>query len=235
MSQKYYTLQLFDFLRQVAANNNREWFLRHKCEYDELRALWLNDLDRLLKLMTQWEPQLATQTAKTCAYRFYRDTRFSQDKSPYKTFFSAAIGPKGRKTHRAGYYLHMGLDEENLWGGSGLYGGLWCPDSPMLQKMRHAIVDNIEEFDDIINNPEFLKHYPSWIGDSLKNVPKGWDKDHPQAALLRLKEYGRLCSCKEQFFRDPAWVEIAAERFSLLKPLVDFINYSLDEPAPFTL
>lgn len=235
MSQKYYTCQLFDFLHRVAANNNREWFHRHKSEYDELRALWLDDLDRLLKLMTLWEPQLAAQTAKTCAYRFYRDTRFSQDKSPYKTFFSAAISPWGRKTHRAGYYLHMGIDEENLWGGSGLYGGLWCPDSPMLQKMRHAIVDNIEEFEEITRNPEFLKHYPSWIGESLKNVPKGWEKDHPQASLLKLKEYGRLCSCKEEFFRDPAWVEIAAERFALLKPLVDFINYSLDEPAPFTL
>ena len=105
----------------------------------------------------------------------------------------------------------------------------------MLNKLRQAIVDNIEELEEITNNPALLKHYPSWIGDSLKNVPKGWDKEHPQAELLKLKEYGRLCPCKEAFFRDPAWVEIAAERFSLLKPLNDFLNYSLDEEAPFTL
>ena len=105
----------------------------------------------------------------------------------------------------------------------------------MLNKLRHAIVDNIDEFEEIINNPEFVKHFPSWIGDSLKNVPKGWDKDHPQAGLLKLKEYGRLCSCKEAFFRDPARVEIAAHRFSLLKPLIDFLNYSLDEDEPFIL
>ncbi|MBQ9074244.1 MAG: DUF2461 domain-containing protein [Muribaculaceae bacterium] len=229
MTDKYYTIRLFDFLRKVAANNNRDWFHSRKSEYDELRAQWLEELDRLVNLMAAWEPQLVSQSAKTCAYRFYRDTRFSQDKSPYKTFFSAAISPWGRKTPRAGYYLHMGIDEENLWGGSGLYGGIWCPDAQMLRKLRHAIVDNIEEFEEIINAPDLQKHYPGWIGESLKKVPAGWDKDHPQAGLLKLKEYGRLCSCKERFFSDPSWVEIAAQRFSILKPLIDFLNYSLDE------
>lgn len=229
MSDKYYTHQLFDFLRRVSENNCREWFHANKREYDDLRAQWMEEVDKMLSLMSAWDPQLSSQTAKTCAYRFYRDTRFSLDKSPYKTFFSAAISPWGRKSHRAGYYLHMGIDEENLWGGSGLYGGIWCPDAVMLRKLRRAIVDNIEEFEEIINRPEFLKYYPTWIGNALKNVPAGWSKDHPQAHLLRLKEYGRLCSCKEKFFGDPSWVEIAAERFSLLKPLVDFLNYSLDE------
>ncbi len=229
MSKSYYIPRLFEFLREISNNNNREWFHDRKGEYDELRGLWMADLDRMLSLMAVWEPRLVSQSAKTCAYRFYRDTRFSQDKSPYKTFFSAAISPWGRKLPRAGYYLHVGLDEENLWGGSGLYGGLWCPDAAMLRKMRRAIVDNIEEFEEIVNNRELVRYYPGWIGDKLKKVPAGWDKNHPQAELLKLKEYGRLCSCKEKFFSDPSWVEIAAERFSLLKPLVDFINYSLDE------
>ena len=232
---RYYTLHLFEFLHQIAANNCREWFYAHKNEYDELRAQWMEDVDKLISLMALWEPQLSSQSAKSCAYRFHRDTRFSQDKSPYKTFFSAAISPWGRKLHRAGFYLHMGIDEENLWGGSGLYGGLWCPDAHILRKIRHAIVDNIEEFEDIINSPEFIKYFPSWIGERLKTIPKGWDKNHPQAEILKLKEYGRLCSCKEIFFTDPAWVEIAAQRFALLKPLVDFINYSIDEEPSFTL
>lgn len=229
MSKKYYTTRLFEFLHEVADNNYREWFHAHKDEYDELRALWMEDLDRLVAMMTVWEPRLVSQSAKTCAYRFYRDTRFSQDKSPYKTFFSAAISPWGRKMPRAGYYLHMGIDEENLWGGSGLYGGIWCPDAQMLRKLRNAIVDNIGEFEAIITDNRLTDYYPDWIGEKLKKVPAGWPANHPQADLLRLKEYGRLCSCKEAFFEDPAWVEISAERFSRLQPLVDFLNYSIEE------
>lgn len=64
---QYYTHRLFDFLHQVAANNYREWFHAHKGEYDELRALWMEDLDRLISLMAAWEPQLASQSARSCA------------------------------------------------------------------------------------------------------------------------------------------------------------------------
>lgn len=233
MSDKNYTHRLFDFLRRVSCNNNREWFHVHKEEYDELRAMWLDDLDKLLSVMSVWELGLASQTAKTCAYRFYRDTRFSLDKSPYKTFFSAAISPYGRKTRKAGYYLHMGIDGDNTYAGSGLYGGIWCPDAPTLSKLRRAIVDNIEEFEVIINDNRLTQYFPSWIGESLKSIPKDWDKNHPQAELLKLKEYGRFLPCNENFFKTPDWIEITAERFSRLKPLVDFLNYSIDEDTSY--
>ncbi len=220
-----YIPRLYEFLREVACNNNREWFRANKSRYDELRELWLADLDRLLSMMSVYEPGLVSQSAKTCAYRFYRDTRFSLDKSPYKTFFSAAISPMGRNAARAAYYLQIDIRPEE----SGLYGGLWCPDAAMLRKMRNAIVDNIEEFQEIINNPKLEKYYPGWLGDKLKTIPKGWDKNHPQAELLKLKSYGRYCRCDERFFSGERWVETAAERFHVIKPLIDFINYSLDE------
>lgn len=230
MSEKYYMPRLFDFLRRVACNNNREWFHAHKAEYDELRALWLNDLDRLLSLMSVWQPELVSQTAKSCAYRFYRDTRFSLDKSPYKTFFSAAISNSGRKVGGAGFYLHMGLDDEpDVYCGSGLYGGVWFPDAPTLNKLRRAIVDNIEEFEVIINDNRLTEYFPAWVGDRLKTIPKGWDKNHPQADLLKLKEYGRFNACNERFFCSPEWIDIVAERFSRLKPLNDFLDYSIKE------
>ncbi len=222
---KNYIPRLYEFLRQVACNNNREWFHAHKETYDELRALWLADLDRLLGLMSVYEPGLASQTAKTCAYRFYRDTRFSLDKSPYKTFFSAAFSPMGRNAMRAAYYLQMDIRQEE----SGLYGGLWCPDAAMLRKMRNAIVDNIEEFQDIISDNNLEKYFSGWVGDRLKTTPKGWEKNHPQAELLKLKCYGKYNRCDEAFFADEHWVEKTAERLGLLKPLLDFINYSLDE------
>lgn len=219
-----YIPQLYDFLRRVAQNNNREWFHANKTEFDDLRMQWLEDVDRLIALMSTWDPSLITQNARSSAYRFYRDTRFSQDKSPYKTFFSAAFSPFGRSTHRACYYLEMGLRPE-----SGLYGGMWCPDSAMLRKMRNAIVDNIEEFEEILSDNEFIKHYPGWVGDMLKTTPKGWARNHPQADLLRLKDYGKFCPADEAFFSISDWVERTSERFQILRPFIDFLNYSLDE------
>lgn len=227
---------LYDFLRRVRDNNNRPWFHEHKAEYDELRSLWMDDLERLISLMSQWEPALSAVTARSAAYRFYRDTRFSLDKSPYKLFFSAGISTYGKKMpNHAGYYLQMGINDSP--GGapeSGLYGGLWMPDGPTLNKLRHAIVDNVEEWDEVTSGAEIDRWFPGWCDEgSLKTVPKGWCRNHPQAPLLRLKQYGKFCPCDEAFFSRPDWVEEASERMRLLKPMVDFLNYSVDEDTSF--
>lgn len=222
----YYVEELYNFLDELSRNNNREWFHAHKEQYDRLRQLWLEDLQRMIDCMAAWQPDLSSQTARSCAYRFYRDTRFSTDKTPYKLFFSAAVSPYGKKSDHAGYYLHMGM--RGMYD-SGLYGGVYCPDSQMLKKLRTAIVDNIEEFTDIITAPDMMRYYPGWVGETLKTIPKGWDRNHPNADLLRLKEYGKYCHCDTSFFLDPKWYEHAAELFSVLKPFNDFLNYSIDE------
>ncbi|MDE5687980.1 MAG: DUF2461 domain-containing protein [Paramuribaculum sp.] len=218
--------ELYSFLEELSHNNNRPWFADHKAEYEELRAQWLADIDRMLAAMTAWEPALAGQTAKSCAYRFYRDTRFSSDKSPFKLFFSAAISPWGRKTYRAGYYIQTGI---RGIGDNGLYAGIWCPEAPLLKKLRHAIVDNIEEFEQILTAPNLVESFPEWAGDTLKTIPKGWDRNHPCAELLRRKDFGRFHPCQPSFFMDKDWPIKAAELFRDIKPMVDFLNYSIDE------
>lgn len=220
----YYTRQLFDFLARLAANNNREWFRANKDEYDYLRAMWLADVDRMIALMTAWEPALAGMTAKSAAYRIYRDTRFSPDKTPYKTYFSAALTPHGRSAKYAGYYIQMGQGDY-----SGIFGGIWCPEAPLLKKLRHAIVDNIEEWDQINSDAALNSHFTLWSSSSLKTVPKGWPKDHPQAEWLRMKDYGRDAQLPDGFFLSPDWPEKAAGLFRLVKPFNDFLNYSIDE------
>lgn len=216
---------IYGFLDGVAANNNRQWFAAHRDEYESLRAEWVSELDGLIACMSEWEPAMSCQSGRDSTYRFYRDTRFSPDKSPYKTYFSAALSPYGKKTDKAAYYIQVdSRDEEN-----GLYGGLYCLEPAMLAKMRRAIVDNIEEFEEIINAPALAGRYPGWIGEKLKTAPKGWAKDHPQVELLRLKCYGKFERCDRRYFDSPRWFERAAEDLSVLKPLVDFLNYSMDE------
>lgn len=220
----YYMPHLYAFLHELAANNNREWFAANKERYDDLRRCWENDVNTLIGCMASWEPRLAHLTAKTTAYRIYRDIRFSPDKTPFKTYFSAAFSQYGKSTHRACYYLHI-----DGAGESGLYGGMWAPDSAMLSKVRKAIVDNIEEFEDIVNDPQLKAAYPGWYGQKLKTVPKGYDRGHPYAHYLRLKDFGRFAPLDPVAFCDPAWPEMAAEKFRIIYPLVEFLNYSLDE------
>ena len=124
----YYMPRLYDFLGRLRDNNNREWFKANKAEYDELRALWLADIDVMLAHMSEWWPSLRSVTAKGCAYRIYRDTRFSLDKTPLKTYFSAGTGLNGRSSHDPGFYLQLGPSRGSDGDESGLYGGLWCPD-----------------------------------------------------------------------------------------------------------
>ncbi len=226
---EYYIPRLYRFLRELDANNNREWFNANKARYEDLRGPWLEDLDRLIAAIGAWDPAIASQTAKTAAYRIYRDTRFSLDKTPYKTYFSAALSPRGRTAVMAGYYLHMGPEVESNCFNSGVYGGLWNPDAAMLKKMRRAIVDNIEEWEEIVHDRRIEQLYPGWCGDSLKTIPKGWDRNHPQAEYLRLKSYGKFRHLDERFFSDPAWPERTSEMLRPLQPLLNFINFSISE------
>lgn len=214
---------IFEFLEQLAANNDRVWFAENKARYDELRAYWLGQLQRLIDALAAEEPRLRHIEARDCAYRIYRDTRFSLDKTPYKTYFSALISPTGRHFDGACYYIHIGLEE------SGLYGGIWMPESKLLKKLRKAIVDNIEEFREIIKEPALLAAYPDWEGPMLKTAPQGYDRNDPNIDLLRLQQFGRAHLVGRRFFSDPDWPEKAAKILLLLKPMNDFINYSLYE------
>lgn len=216
-------LPLFDFLEALAANNNRVWFAEHRAEYDILRTDWLEKLQRVINAMAVEEKSLRHVNAADCTYRIYRDTRFSKDKAPFKTHFGALISATGRHSERACWYLHLGIDECFIWG------GMWSKSGKDIRKVRKAIVDNIEEFRSIIENKEMLAEFPQWYGRVLKTAPQGYDRNHPDIDLLRLTEYSRWCALEREFFDTPNWPEQVANKALLLKPLNDFINYSLDE------
>lgn len=214
---------IFTFLDSLKENNNREWFNAHKPEFDRLRQGWIADVQRVINALGKVEPSLAHVQARDCVYRIYRDTRFSPDKTPYKTYFSSLISPTGRHCDRACWYIHLGADE------CALYGGVWMPDSTILKKLRKAIVDNIDEFRAIINTPEMQRLYPGWYGAKLKTAPKGYDRNHPDIDLLRLTEFGKEHMLDRSFFDNPDWPEKAADILAVLKPMCDFLNYSIDE------
>lgn len=214
--------EIFDFLKELTVNNDREWFHAHKAEYDELREAWILDVQRLIGMMAEYDATLKGVQASDCVYRIYRDIRFTKDKTPYKTYFSTVVARGGRKTLKSCYYLHMQP------GDAGLHGGIWCPDRELLSKLRHSIDDNIEEFLGIINGKEFTKRY-RFVSESLKTMPKGFPREHPYAEYIKMKEYLVSHNVPDSYFTTGDWVEKAAADFRPLMEFHNFLNYTFDE------
>ena len=139
--------EVLAFLRQLAVNNDRTWFKARKPQFDALRGPWEQDMERLIALVADFDPQACGLAVKESVYRIYRDTRFSHDKSPYKTYFSGVIGRGGRHTVQSCYYVHFGVNEMMLCG------GIWWPEKPILEQLRRLIDAEPEEFVAIVEHP----------------------------------------------------------------------------------
>ena len=210
--------EVLAFLRQLAINNDRQWFKAHKDQYDALRGAWEQDMERLIALMADFDPSARGLTVKDSVFRIYRDIRFSHDKRPYKDYFSGVIGRGGRHTVQACYYAHFGVEELMLCG------GIWWPEKAVLDQLRLLIDAEPEEFLAIINNPAITSRY-HWASRSLKTMPKGFPKDHPLEQYIRMKEYTLAMNLDDNYFDCEDWVERVACDLQPLKPFHDFLIY----------
>ena len=134
------------FLKNIAANNNREWFQEHKPEYETVKKEFEAGVEDVITTLTTIDSEIAHLKVKDCTYRFYRDTRFSPDKSPYKRHLGAFICAKGRKALRGGYYIH--LEPNNCLVAVGSY---WLPTN-ILTSCRNEIMANIDQWRKIVED-----------------------------------------------------------------------------------
>ena len=171
--------KVLDFLTDLAANNNRDWFQANKKRYDESREKVLFLTEVLINEIRKFDSSVPALSPKDCVFRIFRDVRFSNDKRPYKTNFGAYITKGGRKGTNAGYYFH--LDPAGSFAG----GGIYMPPADQLRAIRNYLAINGAEFLDLINDPDFKKTYPEMYDDQLKTVPKGFPKDHEFIDLLK--------------------------------------------------
>ena len=125
--------EVLAFLRQLQANNDRTWFKAHKDEFDALRKPWEQDMERLIGMVADYDDNVRGLAVKDCVFRIYRDTRFSNDKSPYKNYFSGVIGKGGRHTVVSCYYVHFQPDQLMMGG------GIWWPEKDILARLRSLI------------------------------------------------------------------------------------------------
>lgn len=217
-----------EFLKQLAANNNREWFNAHKDEYLKVKKSIDEFTAVLIEGLASIEPDAVHLSPADCHYRIYRDTRFSADKTPYKTHIGIYINPRGiytggKKSEFCGYYIH--IEPGNCLVG----GGAWYPPAPLLKEYRSEIYNNVEEYLEIMKNPEFASNYQALWTEPLKTAPKGFPKDWEHIDLLKPRSFtvGKTFTDREFCSKDIADKIISL--FKILKPYNDFFNFTLEE------
>lgn len=214
----------FNFLAELRDNNNREWFAANKERFVKIKTDFENDIRLLLSKMSLFDDELKGLQMERCVYRIYKDMRFSQDKTPYKTNFGSFMTKFGKRLDRAGYYLHIEP------GKSMICAGLWFPSPTLLKAERRAIYDNIDEFIDIINEKNFVECFGGLnFENSLKKLPLGFDKDFEYPELIKLKDFGVVKYLPDSFFFEKDWIDTVCKKFSYTKPLNDFFNFLIDE------
>lgn len=216
---------ILQFLQELKINNNREWFAQNKNRFDVLKADFEQMCEELIVEISKFDEDIKHVLVKDCVFRIYRDTRFSHDKTPYKTHFGVFIASAGgRKSQRGGYYLHLDPD------GCFLGIGVWCPEPELLKALRQSVYDNIDELNEIRSNPEFSNYFSTFYEENkLKNVPKGFPKDFPDAELLKLKHYLVEFKLTDTILDDSDFVKSVAEITKCAYPFNRFFNYTVDE------
>jgi uncharacterized protein (TIGR02453 family) len=209
---------VLNFLGGLKGHNNKAWFDAHRADYETAKERFESFVDGLIRDLGAIE-DLRGVSAKDCVMRIYRDVRFSKDKTPYKTNMGASIGPGGKKSTRLGYYLHLAPD-----GGTMVAGGLHMPEPAQLAKFRKAIDKNARPFKSIVNDKTYQSYFGPLGGEKLKTAPQGFDRDHPEIELLRLKEIVAVHRIPDKDVLSPGFGNHVIKAFTAMKPFLDYLN-----------
>jgi uncharacterized protein (TIGR02453 family) len=225
--QAHFTPALFEFLRELRANNHRDWFQRNRPRYES------DVRDPALRFVAGVGPSLHRISGHIVAdprpvggslFRIHRDVRFSADKSPYKTAVGMSFGhDRGRDGPAPGFYLHLEPGE------SFAGGGVHMPDGPTLRLVRDAIVDRTDDWMAIVDDPAFAPAFVT-MGDALKRAPQGYDPAHPRVDDLKRKSYVWHARYSEADVCDPGFMDRFVDACRTAAPFSRFLAEALQAP-----
>ena len=217
------TQLILQYLNDLSVNNNREWYHAHKSEYKKANEEFEALVQNLILGIGEFDSSVIHNEPKDLTFKLVRDTRFSHDKSPYNPSFRAHISSMGKLPVPVGYYIMIKPGNRSFLGG-GLFADMFKDATTMV---RDYIVKNGGEWEKIIHEPEFEKHF-TVKGTVLKNVPAGYDKAHPQAEYLKCKSWYLEYPLKDEEWNDAeAFLTKATEIFRMMKPFNDYLNKAL--------
>ncbi|MGE3509615.1 MAG: DUF2461 domain-containing protein [Vicinamibacterales bacterium] len=210
------------FLRALKRNNDREWFRARKARYDELLRQPMTALvERLAADLKTFAPQIVADP-KSAIYRIYRDTRFSDDKTPLKTHIAASFPTRGLARH-AGAGLYLEVAPGWVWVG----GGMYAPETSQLQLVREHIAANHRQLRAIVESPGFVKGVGPLSGEQLQRTPRGFASDHPAAVYLKYRQFLAGRQFPAAFATSPRFYASVVGIFQLVAPLTAFLNEPL--------
>lgn len=217
-----FTAHTLKFLRALKRNNRREWFNARRDDYEEhVRQPMIAIIERLAIDFRELAPELMA-SPKASMYRIYRDTRFSENKTPYKTHVAAVFPPRGLPKHEgAGVYFHVAPDE--LWIG----GGMYAPQTPQLQAVREHIAANHSQLRSIVESPGFKRRIGRLEGEKLLRVPRGFAKDHPAGEYLKYRQFLAGAEFPPSLATSPRFYSTVLTVFREVVPLTRFLNAPL--------
>ena len=212
MQNAVITKEVFLFLKELEQNNTREWFTENKDRFKELQSSVKDVLGVLMEKMKRHD-----DIEKMKMFRIYRDVRFSKNKTPYKTHMAGSYARAGARL-RGGYYVHIAPGE------SFIATGFWNPEKEDLLRIRKELELDAEEFKAVIYDPKFKEIWGNLVGEELKTAPKGFDKEHPDIALIRKKQFIfiRKFTDKEVLSKD--FVNTVDESFKAIRPYFDLMS-----------
>jgi uncharacterized protein (TIGR02453 family) len=214
------TEKIFDFLGELKQNNTREWFSKNKSRYEALRSEFETFINRLIPEVHKFDPGIGLVSARDCMFRIYKDIRFSLDKTPYKTNFGAFIAENGRKSIKAGYYVHLDPEE------SFLGGGLYMPPAEILKRVRQEIYFNAEALKRILDESNFREVYGGLhdMEDKLKKPPRDYPPDFRDIELLKHKSYTVWHTLSSEALKSGTLQEDIVHKFRVMAPFNAYLN-----------
>ncbi len=227
MSSPHFKPSIYKYLKDLAANNNRDWFKENKNRYDkQLRdpalAFILDFGSHLQSISPHFRADPKANGGSL--FRIYRDVRFSKDKRPYKIHTGLHFRHEaGKDAYTPGFYLHIEP------GQSFVGVGIWRPDNPTLGLIRDKIVADPSRWKKAMQSDEFTSGF-TVTGSSLKRPPRGYDADHELVDTLKLKDFTALAPLTQKQITSPDFVEEFSEYCRTGGALVKFICEALNQP-----
>ncbi len=207
----------FEFLQDLAAHNDRDWFQTNKKRYEDAHHNAIDFAEALFERMSQ-EDHLVHKTGKQMLFRIYRDVRFSKDKSPYKKHFSGSL-KRATEQLRGGYYFHLEPGDKSV-----IAGGFFGPNPADLKRIRTALEEDAQPLREICTAPTFVELFGELYGEGVKTAPKGFDKNHPDIDLIRKKQFLVKRSFTDAEVLSEGFLEEAVRTFVGMHPFFDYMS-----------